>query len=98
MLISAEEAAKAHPRRRVHARKAIPDLDNLPSDALITRAQLSALIGAAVETLKAWDYGRAGKGLYAGQEKGPVVTRIEGLPRYRAGDVKAWLAGTVAAK
>lgn len=80
-------------KRRVHVRETTPDLGALPDCALITRAQLAAIAGVGVETLKAWDYGRQGRGWAVGQAKGPAVTRIETRPRYRVGDVKAWLAG-----
>ena len=100
MTVSSEQAVISAPRHRTRTSNSppIPDFGRLPDSAYITRTQLSLVTGIAVETYKGWDYGRAGKGAYAGQQKGPIVVRIEGLPRYRIGDVKAWLAGTVAAK
>ena len=67
-------------KRRTHVRH-IPDLDHLPDNALITRAQLATLSNFAVITLKVWT--RRGRG--------PRVTTIEGRPRYRVADVRAWL-------
>lgn len=64
--------------------KALPDLDTLPADALLSRKQLMALTGLCLTTLKAWARKRG---------KGPKVTTIEGRPKYRAGDVRAWIRG-----
>jgi hypothetical protein len=97
MIAKADRPAATPPRsRRAHVRKPAPDIDRLPNTALITREQLAALTGLSVETFKAWGYGREGRGWAAGQAKGPIVIRIEGLPRYRVGDVKAWLGGASA--
>lgn len=79
-------AAVAQPRlKRIHQKKPLPNVDALPPSALLNRAQVSELTGFSIITLKMWDL--------AGQARGPKVTRIEGWPRYRAGDVRAWLAG-----
>jgi hypothetical protein len=59
------------------------DIDHLPASALLTRAQVAEASGFAVMTLKLW----ARKG------KGPKITRIEGLPRFRVQDVRAWMRG-----
>ena len=59
----------------------VPNLDGLPSSALLTRGQVSALSGFADITLKKW----------ARSARGPKITRVEGRPRYRAADVSAWL-------
>lgn len=73
-----------HAFAQPHAQRTdTPDLRALPADALINRQQLSALSGFAPVTLKIW----AAKG------RGPRITRIEGLPRYRAEDVRLWLEG-----
>ena len=57
------------------------DIDRLPVGALLTYVQLSQITGFAESTLKRW----------AGAGRGPRMTRIEGLPRFKVGDVKAWL-------
>jgi predicted site-specific integrase-resolvase len=58
-----------------------PDLAALPPDAMLTRNQVAALSGFALQTLKMWP----------AQGKGPKVTTIEGRPRYRAADVREWM-------
>ncbi|PNG26225.1 hypothetical protein [Methylocella silvestris] len=69
----------------MHAKKPLPDIDTLPASALLNDAQVSALSGFAIITLKVWRR--------EAQGQGPKVTRIEGWPRYRAGDVREWLSG-----
>ena len=64
----------------------IPNVDELPAAALLTRAQLARVSGFAEVTLKVW----------AAEGKGCPVTRIEGRPRYRADHVRAWLRGDAA--
>lgn len=59
----------------------IPDLDSIPACTLLTRAQLVPLLGVSLPTLKRW----------SSQGRGPKISRVEGLPRFRAGDVRAWL-------
>lgn len=61
-----------------------PDIERLPRDALLSRNQVSALTGFAVVTLRLW--------AREGGAKGPPEVRVEGYPRYRAGDVREWLA------
>jgi hypothetical protein len=68
---------------RAHSARPIPDLEKLPDGALLTRGQLAVISTFALPTLKLW----------ARQGRGPRVTVVEGRPRYRAGDVRAWLAG-----
>lgn len=68
-------------RPRVHRPRPLPNLDTLPETALLTRAQVAELTGFALHTLKMW----------AKTGRGPQITVIEGRPRYRAGDVRAWL-------
>ncbi|MBV8849884.1 MAG: hypothetical protein JOZ16_09920 [Methylobacteriaceae bacterium] len=68
-------------RQRIHQPKPIPDIDDLPDEALITRRQLSVLSGYAITTLKIW--ARAGRG--------PNITVVEGRPRYKAIDVRNWI-------
>ncbi len=60
----------------------LPDIANLPDDALLTRKQCAALSGYADYTFKKW----------ARQGRGPNITRLEGRPRYRAADVRAWFS------
>jgi len=61
--------------------------DRLSDDALLDDLQTSLLAGRSVPTIKRW---RA-----AG--KTPPVVMLNGLPRYRAGDVRAWLRGALVA-
>ncbi|MEI7608735.1 MAG: helix-turn-helix domain-containing protein [Rhodospirillaceae bacterium] len=58
----------------------------LPDDAILTPKEASALTGYAAVTLRKWY--RTGRG--------PRCLRIEGRPRYRAADVRAWAAGQAA--
>lgn len=58
-----------------------PDISTLPGDAMLTRKQVAALSGFALQTLKAWP----------ALGKGPKVTTIEGRPRYRVADVRQWM-------
>jgi hypothetical protein len=53
---------------------------------VITRKQLALLSGFAEQALKKW----------AREGRGPRVTMIEGHPRYRADDTRAWLSGEAA--
>lgn len=59
----------------------VPDLGKLPPDALLTREQLHLITGFSLPTLKRW----------AALGKGPRITRIEGLPRFKVRDVRAWM-------
>ncbi len=67
------------------ASSTLPDIGALPDDALLTRAEVARLSGFANITLRIW----------AGQGRGPKITRVEGRPRFAVRDVRAWLAGTV---
>lgn len=69
--------------RRDELRKStpVPDLDKLPDDALLNDRQVSVHSGFAEYTLRLWRM----------KHKGPKVVYIEGRPRYRVGDYKAWL-------
>jgi hypothetical protein len=60
-------------------------LEGAPDETLISYADLSALSGFAVVTLRLW-HGKKNKKL-------PRVRRIEGRPRFRLGDVRQWLKG-----
>lgn len=64
-------------RKSIH----VPNLDGLPSNALLTRDQVAVLSGFAIVSLKKW----------ARSARGPKITRVEGRPRYRVADVTAWL-------
>ncbi|CDX62883.1 hypothetical protein MPL3365_80051 [Mesorhizobium plurifarium] len=59
----------------------LPDLASLPSDAVLTRRQMSALSGYTVQAFKKW----------AREGRGPAITPVEGRPRYRVADARAWL-------
>ena len=60
---------------------ALPALCGAPDETLLTRAEMSALTGNAVVTLRLWEK----------QGRGAPVVRVEGRPRYRLGDVRRWL-------
>lgn len=62
---------------------AVPDIELLPQSALLTRKQVSEISGFAIVTLAVWEK----------QNRGPKLRRVEGLPRYRVGDVQDWLRG-----
>jgi hypothetical protein len=59
------------------------DIGALPGDALLTRRQLEQVTGFRAQTFKNW----------AAVGRGPRITTIEKRPRYRAADVREWLAG-----
>lgn len=59
----------------------IPDIDKLPACALLTYRQVAQVTGFSVVSVKRW----------AGAGRGPRMTRVEGLPRFKVGDVRAWL-------
>lgn len=63
--------------------KLVPDVAALPPDALLTRQQMVALSGYSEAAFKKW----------ARESRGPAITVVEGRPRYRAADARAWLAG-----
>jgi predicted site-specific integrase-resolvase len=60
----------------------IPDLQKLPDGTLLTRRQLAEISSFKLVTLKLW----------AKQGRGPKITRVENRPRYRAQDVREWMA------
>lgn len=68
---------------RAHYNRPIPNLAELPDDALLTDAHVSALTTFSVTTLKLW---RRNK-------RGPRFVTVEGYPRCRAGDLRAWING-----
>jgi predicted DNA-binding transcriptional regulator AlpA len=57
--------------------------DRLSDDALLDDNQVALLAGRAVSTIKRW---RA-------EGVTPPVVKLHELPRYRAGDIRAWLRG-----
>jgi len=65
---------------------ALPNISTLPDDALLTRKQVAALSGFTLQALKKW----------AGENRGPSITRVEGCPRYRVADVRSWFSGSLA--
>ncbi|KQQ48789.1 hypothetical protein ASF58_05925 [Methylobacterium sp. Leaf125] len=61
-----------------------PDIERLPDSALLTRRQLSEISSFALITLKVW----------AKNGRGPRITVVEGRPRYRVSDVRAWMGAS----
>lgn len=59
----------------------VADITSLPDMALLTQKQLAQVTGLALPTIKRW----------AALGKGPRITRLEGLPRYVARDVRDWI-------
>lgn len=59
------------------------DLEALPRSALLTRKEVARATGFAEVTLKRW----------ASLDKGPKITRVENLPRFRVADVLDWMGG-----
>lgn len=70
-------------KTRVHRPLPIPNLAALPDDVLLTRDQVARLANFTGQALKLW----------AKVGRGPTCIRVEGRPRYRARDVRAWLDG-----
>jgi hypothetical protein len=68
---------------RAYSARPVPNLNELPDDALLTDAHVAVISTFPVVTLKYWR--KTGRG--------PHVTTIEGRPRYRAADVRAWING-----
>ena len=64
----------------------LPNIDQLPGSALLTRAQVACISNFSEIALRHW----------AQQGRGPRITTIEGRPRYAAKDVRAWLTGQTA--
>jgi hypothetical protein len=71
------------PDIRVRRPQPVPDIETLPGAALLTGAQVCALSGYSPQALKKWRK----------SDRGPRVTFVEGQARYRADDVRHWLAG-----
>lgn len=57
------------------------DLSSFPADALLTRKQVADATGFSEITRKNW----------AVKSRGPKITRIEGMPRFRVADVREWM-------
>lgn len=70
-------------KRRSHAKRSIPDIDDLPPNALLTRKQMSGLSNYTEQSLKKW----------AREGRGPAFVMIEGRPRYPVDKARAWLRG-----
>jgi hypothetical protein len=67
--------------RRKFAPVVVPDISHLPDDAVLTRKQMIALSGFKESAFKKW----------AREKRGPAITTVEGLPRYRVADARIWL-------
>lgn len=63
--------------------KLVAELSNAPGETLLTPAEVSALTGFAICTLRLWNR----------QGKGPPRSVIEKRPRYQLGHVRQWLSG-----
>lgn len=59
----------------------LPDLDQLPPLSLLTYRQVALATGLSLSSIKRW----------AGAGRGPKMTRVEGVPRFKVRDVKLWL-------
>ena len=77
------DQTEAKPARNAALAKLVGEL---PGDAILTPKETAALTGYAPVTLRKWHR----------QGRGPRCLRIEGRPRYRAADVRAWVAGQAA--
>jgi len=64
----------------------IPNLAEMPGDALMTLKQVAALSSFTEQAFKKW----------AREGRGPTITRVEGRPRYRVADVRRWISGQAA--
>lgn len=62
--------------------------DTLSDDILLDRAQIAAIGGVSIPTIKNWDR----EALEGKHPRGPKAITVAGsLIRYRCGDVRAWL-------
>ena len=79
-------ARRRHAADRLREVTTMPPLDAISDDVLLTRSQVATLANVSVKTIA----NREGTNR-------PIfpVTRIGGIPRYRAGTVKAYLRGEV---
>lgn len=62
----------------------ISQLAGAPDEVMLTPDEFHALYGVAPVTLRLWHR----------QGRGPRQTRIEGRPRYKLGDCRAWISGS----
>jgi hypothetical protein len=62
----------------------ISQLAGAPDEVLLTPNEVHALYGWAPVTLRLWHR----------QGRGPRQVRLEGRPRYRLGDLRAWISGS----
>jgi hypothetical protein len=58
------------------------DLDALPDCTLLKRDEVASWLRLSTATLERW----------AAKARGPPITRVDGRPRYRLGDLRAWLS------
>jgi hypothetical protein len=65
-------------RAPLSAPQPLPEDDN----TLLCRAEVAAILRRSIHTVRCW--GRDGTG--------PKVSKLNGRPMYRAGDVRAWLS------
>ncbi|WP_156640438.1 helix-turn-helix transcriptional regulator [Bosea sp. PAMC 26642] len=77
----ASEAVVCRSRRRVP----LQGITDAPDETVVTIAEVSALSGFATVTLRLWARSE--------QPRGPRQFKVEGRPRYRLGEVRAWLSG-----
>jgi len=82
-MITGQDMTKPRRRPRTFTAVKVPDIAKLPDDALLTRQQVVLLSGFTDQALKKW----------ARENRGPAITVVEGRPRYRVADARAWLAG-----
>jgi predicted DNA-binding transcriptional regulator AlpA len=90
--IQISETVMGAPMRRANPRIKFRDdirvvFAELSDDVLLDDHQVAMLAGRSTPTIKRWR--RDGKT--------PPTVMLNGLPRYRAGDIRAWLRGGAAA-
>ncbi|MCG2644290.1 MULTISPECIES: helix-turn-helix transcriptional regulator [Bradyrhizobium] len=59
------------------------DPSRLPDDCLLTTKELAGWLRLSLSTLEDWRLRHP--------ERGPASVQVAGMPRYRVGDVRAWL-------
>lgn len=74
--------SQSHKSRRYGTLQGISDA---PDETVVTITEVAALSGYAPVTLRLWARTQP--------DRGPAQFRLEGRPRYRLGDVRAWLSG-----
>lgn len=70
-------------RSRRHV--SLEGIADAPDETVVTISEVSALSGFATVTLRLWARSE--------QPRGPRQFKVEGRPRYRLGEVRAWLSG-----